>query len=191
MVFGKVVAGSSLGTENEDTRGDVEVRVVEELAIQTDDVDEIEVLALVLVQTLDLYIEERIRADADAAAILDDLGEAHFVAAFDVVEALLEGAVRGEFFEAAELRGIFEPAGADGLGDEGGELRIAHIEPAAEGDAVGEIEEALWIELVELGEEPFAKQTRVQCGDAIRGVGSEHAHVGHAHGFVAAAFFDE
>ena len=190
-VFGEVVAGSGLGTENEDTRGDVEVRVVEELAIQTDDVDEIEMLALVFVQSLDLHIEERIGADADAAAILNDLGEAHFVAAFDVVEALLEGAVGGEFFEAAELRGVFEPAGADGLGDEGGELRIAHIEPAAEGDAIGEIEEALGEKLVELGEEPLAEQTRVQRGDAVRGVGTEHAHVGHAHGFVAAAFLDE
>ena len=48
-VFGEVVAGGGLGTENEDARSDVELWVFEETAVKADDVDEIEVLALVLV----------------------------------------------------------------------------------------------------------------------------------------------
>ena len=44
----------------------------------------------------------------------------------------------------------FFPAFSDERGDEGGKLRVAGHEPAAEGDAVGLIVEALRIQLIEV-----------------------------------------
>ncbi len=44
---------------------------MQQVPIQLQDVQQIEVLALVLVQSLDLHIKEGIGADADAAQVLD------------------------------------------------------------------------------------------------------------------------
>ena len=100
-VFGEEVAGCGLGTEDEDAGMEVGSGIVEDLTIEGDDVQQVEVLALVFVEALDLDVKDGVRADMDAAGVLDDFGEDDFVAALDVVVALTEGAVVSEGIEAA------------------------------------------------------------------------------------------
>ena len=89
-ILREVITRRGLGTEDEDTRCHVDLRIGDDLAVEADDVQQIEMLTLVLMQTLDLHIEQRIRADADAAGVLNDLGECHLMPAFDLMEALAE-----------------------------------------------------------------------------------------------------
>ena len=55
------VAGRGLGAEDEDPLRHLQVRVPLEAEVQVQDVQGVEQLALVLVQTLDLDVEDRLR----------------------------------------------------------------------------------------------------------------------------------
>ena len=59
--LGQVVAGRGLGGEDEDAGLHVELRVLQDAAIEREDVEQVQVLPLVLVQALDLDVEERSR----------------------------------------------------------------------------------------------------------------------------------
>ena len=50
------------------TRGrDIELRILQEPPVEREDVEQVEMLALVFVQALDLHVEERRRVHRDAA----------------------------------------------------------------------------------------------------------------------------
>ena len=60
--------------------------------------------------------------------------------------------IRYEVSELFKLHGILFPTVSDEGGNEGGKLRVAFHEPAAEGDAVGLVVETLRVQLVEVVE---------------------------------------
>ena len=62
-VLRHVVARRGLGREDEDAGLHVERRVLQDAAVKGEDVQQIQVLALVLVQALDLHVEDRVRGD--------------------------------------------------------------------------------------------------------------------------------
>ena len=129
--------------------------------------EEIEVLAFVFVQALDLHVEHGGGVDLDAALVKDALGEFFFVRVLDRHELLAKGSVIGRRFEFAQQVEIALPSAADGAGDEVGESRVAGHEPAARGDAVGLVVDAAGVEGVELGEEVALHQLGVKCGNAV------------------------
>ncbi len=57
--LGHVVARRGFRGEDEDPRSDIEPWILQEPAVERQDVEQIEVLALVLVEALDLHVEER------------------------------------------------------------------------------------------------------------------------------------
>ena len=73
-VFREVVAGGGLGSENEHARHEVERRVLQQAAVKREDVQQVQVLALVFMQALDLHVEERVGGNFDAALGFDDGG---------------------------------------------------------------------------------------------------------------------
>jgi hypothetical protein len=132
-------------------------------------VERVEELALVLVEALDLHVEERIRIDGHAELALDELGERLLVAALHRGEARAEGGIVDVLLEALEALEIGDPLVADALGDERGEARVAGLEPAPRGDAVGLVVEALRPELVEVAEQVALDELGVELGDAVDG----------------------
>ena len=122
-------------------------------AIKGQDVQEIEVLAFVFVEALDLHVEKSGGIDLDPAVPLDNAGQIDLVGLLDVHESDLEIEVLGEGFQGAKLVEIALPAMADFGGDELAEARIAGQEPAARGDAVGLVVELARIERVKFREE--------------------------------------
>ncbi len=64
-------------------------------------------------------------------------------------------------------------------------LGLAPMQPAAEGDAVGLVDDAVRVELVQVLEDRAAHQLGVERGDAVDAVRAEEGEVAHAH--VAAA----
>ena len=103
-VLGEVIARCGLGRKNEDTRHHVEVRLLQQPPVERHDVEQIQVLPLVFVQTLDLHVEECIRRDLDAAFSPDDLGQIDLVGAFDRHELPLERRVGGVGLEPRRRR---------------------------------------------------------------------------------------
>ena len=68
--------------------GGVQRRVVLHAEVQVQDVEGVEQLALVLVQTLDLNVEDRVGVDLNALAILDPRGKVNLVGVLDLAQAL-------------------------------------------------------------------------------------------------------
>ena len=188
--LGGVIARRSLGREDEGARRDVEVGVLEQAAVEPKDVEQVEVLALVFVEALDLHIEHGGGVNLNAALIKDALGEFFFVRVFNRHEFLAERSVVGRGLKLAQQVEIALPAAADGARDEVGEARVASHEPAARGDAIGLVVDAARIEFVELGEEVAFNQLGVEGGDAVDRVAADHAQVAHADHLVV-AFLDE
>ena len=186
--LGEVIARGGLGGEDEDTRDDVEVRVLDQAAVEGEDMQQVEVLALVLVQALDLDVEEGVGRNQDPALALDLRGEEHLVLPLDRHELRLEGRLIGPFLELAELVEVAHPAVANLARDEGGEAEIAGAEPAARRDAVGHVDETAGEQRVEFREEVGAEQARVQLGHAVDSVGAHDGQVGHADQLGAALF---
>ena len=74
--LGQVIARRGLAAEHEDARLHGELGIGLQPVIEPDDVQDVEVLALVLVDALHLHVEDRGRIDDDAGALLDEAGEA-------------------------------------------------------------------------------------------------------------------
>ena len=171
-------------------RNHVIVRILEDSSVKGQDVQQVELLALVLVKSLDLNIEDGVCGDVNAGLDLDDLDELLLVAALDVHELLLEGRIISELDSAPGQVQVARPVLANGLGVESGELAVAAEEPAAGSNAVGDVAELLRPNLCVLGEEVFLDELGVDLGDAVDLVGADNAEIAHAD-LLDLAFLDE
>ena len=78
-----VVGRTGLGAENEGARDKRHIRIVFDLIVQVHHVQDIQQLALVLMQTLDLHIEDGIRIDLDTGVFQNIIRQTLLVRAFD------------------------------------------------------------------------------------------------------------
>ncbi len=113
--LGHGVTGRSLASENESAWRDFEIRVLLEPVVQRDDVQGVEVLALVLVNTLDLDIEHPIRVQFDARRRLDVVGQPSLVPPLHSTPTLLESGVIGQRFQPSQSLQVDHPVAADGV----------------------------------------------------------------------------
>ena len=146
-VLGDGVGRGRLGSK-EQGDGSARQAAVENLKIFPDRVQGVHLLALILVQALDLDVVDRIRVDGDAHPLLNLLCQRRFVLLLDGVQPFQHRIVGEVGGQALQLHRILFPAVADQLGDKAGEGRIAEHQPPAEGDAVGLVVEPLRIELI-------------------------------------------
>ena len=180
-LLGDEVARGGLGAEEVGLGREGGVGVLPQGEIIVDDVQGVEVLALVLVQALDLHVEDAVGVDLGPADAGDVVGQADLVVPLDGGELLQESGVVGKGGQLLQLGGVLDEAGADLLGDEGGQLGVGLTEPAAVGDAVGDVGELLGHDAVEVVEDRLLEDVAVQAGDAVDLVPGGHAEVGHAH----------
>ncbi len=180
-VLGQLVTGRRLGAEDEHPRMHVVVGVGQQTTIERHDVDEVQLLALVLVQTLDLDVEDRLGTDLDTGFRLDDLDQLLLVVALDGHELLLEGLVVGKLGDAAQLVQLQRPLLAHHFVVELGQFRVAGQQPATRGHAVGDVAHLLGPQLGILGEEIFLHQLGVDLGHAVHLGGADDTQVAHAH----------
>ena len=85
-LFRHRIARRGLGAENKRARHEVHARVILELVVQRDNMQNVEHLALVLMQALDLHVENRVHVDLDAVMLLNILRQAQLVVALDLAE---------------------------------------------------------------------------------------------------------
>jgi len=179
------VAGSSLATKDGDSRLHLLSlfgRHGLESQIAVNDTEDVKLLTLVLVNTLDLDIEQSCRVDLYAGSILDVVGKASFVGILDVLESLTELLVIGVGLNLVQEGKVLEEVVATKLGsDELGQLRVGLVQPAARSDTVGDVGEfVLTVNLDEVLEDGGLDQIRMQLGDTIDLVRAYNGKEGHA-----------
>ena len=81
--LGADVTGGSLSAEDEYALGYLQARVLLHAEVQVQDVEGVEQLTLVLVQTLDLYVVDGLRVNLDAFTLSDPVGEVSLVGGLD------------------------------------------------------------------------------------------------------------
>ena len=179
--LGTDVARSGLGAEDEDALRDVEGRVVLETEVQIQHVEGVEQLALVLVQTLDLNVEDGIRIDLDAFALGHPGREVDLVGVLDLIDAVVDRVVHG-IGVVGEHREVLDPGvGPGDLGQQGCQTRVALVEPATRRDAVGLVVEPLRPDRVPLLEGLALDDLGVQGCDAVDRVGGVTGDPRHSH----------
>jgi len=189
--LGLVITGRRLAGEDLHPRHPVGARLGTDRLVQRHGVQQVEQLALVLVDTFDLHVEHRRRVHRNAQALVDDLGQCTLTVQALVGEGFAEGLFLGEGFQFAQagFHGV-ENVRTQGFHQHLGELGVGLVQPAAEGNAVGFVVDAVWVELVQFGEHRAAHQLGVQARHAIDAVGAEERQVTHAHA-ATIVFFDQ
>jgi len=143
-------------------------------------VQQVEQLALVFVDALDLHVEQRGRIDHDAEPLLDHLRQAQLVVALDAHELVAEAGVVGQRRQPPQLVEVLEPALAELGADQFRQRRIGLVEPAPRRDAVGHVDDLVRPQAVEVGEDGFLHQPGVDFGNAIDLVAADDGQVRHA-----------
>ena len=139
---------------------------------------------------LDLHVEQRTAVDADAGFAQDAFGQPCFVGEFDEAQTLAEYGIIGLRAQGLQSVQIAAPAGADAGIEQGRQTGIRLLQPAARGDAVGDIVEAFREQPGVVREDGVDHQLRMQGRHAVDAVRCDHRQCGHAH-MADAAFIDQ
>ena len=165
--------------------GDGVLRSVAVLDIEVlpDDVEREHLLALVLVDALDLDVDDGVGGNGHAVLERHEL--AHDGLGLDLGggQALKNVLVVGELGEFAQIAGA-APVGADHIVEQASERGVGPMDPAAEGDAVGLVGELLGIDFVERMKLGVLQDLGVEGGYAVDGEAKVDVHVGHVDGIV-------
>ena len=180
-----VVARRRLAGEELDARLPVELGMRADLVVERHRFNDIQKLALVFVNALDLDVEHRIRIELNAHAAGDEIGELHLVGALDGGELFPEGAVAGELIQRLQLLGIVEEGIADGFAHEVRQAGIALHQPAARRDAVRLVVDAVRVELVQVGKDRDLHQVGMKGGNAVDRMRADEGKIAHAHATIA------
>src|SRR5208282_3989090 len=122
-----------------------------EPSVKGDDVENIQMLPLVFMNTLRLYIEKGVRVDDDARPLLDQFGEVCLIGLLHFPPSSPEFRVLNERLEPGNL--LFEPRNplvAYGLAYESRKARVAQCDPPPGRDPVGDVVKLLRPNLVEI-----------------------------------------
>ena len=113
--LGHDVARRGLAADQDAARGPLGRIPVLDAVVEVDDVQQVEQLALVFVDTLDLDIEEGGRVEVHVAIPGHQAGQMFLVGLFDGAKALPEGRVLRQGGDALQLAQVTHPVLADGL----------------------------------------------------------------------------
>ena len=165
--------------------GDGVLRSVAVLDIEVlpNDVEREHLLALVLVDALDLDVDDGVEGNGHALLERHKLAHDGLGLGLGGSQALKNVLVVGELGKLAQVAGA-APIGADYIVEQAGERGVGAMDPTAEGDAVGLVGELLGIDFVERVKLGVLQDLGVECGDAVDGEAKVDVHVGHVYGVV-------
>ena len=154
-----------------------------DVGVGGDDGQDLQGLALVLVQALNHGVEHGVRVELEAVLALGVGGEVDLVGLLDGGELLDELVIVGQRDEALEQFEVAQPlVGAEAFGDEVGQARVGQLDEAARGHAVGHVGELVRIHVGEVLQGDVLEQLGVQLGHAVDVGAAIGGQVGHAHG---------
>ena len=130
--------------------------------VERDRLEDVEQLALVFVDALDVHVEHGRGIDAYAALLVDIFGERFLVRALYGGEPVLRGGILDIALEIADALDVVDDAGAHGLAQQVCQRRIGIDQPAPRRDAVRLVDDAAGQDLVEILKYGLLHQVRVQ-----------------------------
>ena len=150
-LLGKVVARGGLSPKEEGVGHKVRVGVLPQPLVGGQDVQGVHVLALVLVQALDLHIEQGRGVHNVPLGLLQVLGQPLLVGLLDLLQLLQHRGVLRIFPQALQLIRVVDIVFSDQVGDEPGQLGVGLVQPPPVGNAVGHIGEFRGLLHIEVG----------------------------------------
>lgn len=184
--LGHPITRSSLAAKNRHTRRQLLALFRGhgfDLQIAVNDTENVQLLTLVLVNTLDLNIKQRGWVDLYTIVLQNVLCESHLVGVLDIAELLAELLVIDKSFELVKQGEILEElVSTQFRSNQFRQLGVGLVEPPPGGDAVGDISELVRsIDLDKVLEDCCLDQIRVQLGYTIDLVRANYSQVRHAH----------
>ncbi len=179
-LLGKGVARGSLAAKDEGRRRHVEVGIGDATVVDVHHLHDVHELALVGVEALYLNIEDGVGVNDQTGLGLNVGGQALLVGALGGTHGLQELGVVLELFELLKLKGVLEPAIANGLGHELGIGGVGLGKEATVRDAVGLVVELFGRQGIEVLEHDVLDDVGVDLGHAVDAVATDHGQVGHA-----------
>ncbi len=180
-LLGKDVALRGLAREDERGGLHLKVGIVADAVVEVHDLEDVEQLALVGVEALDLHVKEHGAVELLTRGLLDVVGQTALCLGAGVGHLKEEALVVRQLLKLDELRGVVHPAVANGVGDQLGVGRVGLGKEAPGADAVGLVVELLGRERVEVLEDRALENVRVKVGHAVDGVRADDGQIGHAH----------
>ena len=179
-ILGNDVSWGGLGTKNAHQRHSRGVTRAN-LEILMDEVEQVQLLALVLMQALGLNIKDSLRVYRDILGAQQPVCQLLLVGGLNSGQLIQHDLVACKRQQLFQLGGILAEAGADVLFQRGGQARVAFQQPAAEGDTVGLVVKLLRVQLVEAVQLGVLQNFSVQSRHAVGGVGKVDVHVRHVY----------
>ena len=176
-----MIGRRGLPAEDLHPRHPVAFGVAADLVIERHRLDQIEQLALVFMDALDLHIKQCVGIEPDAGEFAQVVRQIDLVGALDLVNPLSKGRIARKFRQAGKLLGLGHEAIADAFADQAGEARVRLMQPAARGHPVGLVVDPVRVELVEIGKHRLLHQIGVQRGDPIDRMRANKGEVRHPH----------
>lgn len=145
----KLTSWSRFATEEDDARNNIFpilLRQALDREVAMNDAKYIHALALILMNSLDLDVEQGRGVQLDAHGLFDEVCKSFFVLQLDVGPLFLEGGVISMGEKTFKLLQVFQPHGlvaAESLRDKSRESGVALVKPAARRDTVGDVPEPM------------------------------------------------
>ena len=180
--LGLLVARRGLGAEDDRAGRHGGGRVRLDPVVQGDDVEQLEELALVLVQPLDHDVEQRAGIDGDAGGGEGMGGQVELVQPLHLAPLLPELRIVGEGLEPGQPVQVGQPSLVSQPGrDQAGQPRVGQPQEPARTDAVGLVQELPRPQVREVPQRRLGQQPRLQLGHAVDSEAADDRQVGHPH----------
>ena len=161
-LLGHHITRCCLTAEDLDARRPFLVRIFLDLVPQGDGLEQVHQLAFVFMDTLDLDIQDGVRADVDLVFLIEPGEETLLVRLFCCTEFLLETLVFSKGHQLFKALEIIRPVRTDGFVDQIAQRFVAVIQPAARCNAVGLVDNPARIDLVQIPEDRFFDKLGMQ-----------------------------
>ena len=158
-----VVACRRLCPENKSSGYHIQSGVHLQVVIQPNDMQDIQQLSFIFMQTLHLNIKNGIRIDINPLCFLDILRQCNFVFLLDCRKSAAEGGILCIRHQLFQLIQIGNPTLADGFGNQLCQLRIGMEQPSSLGNAVCFVIEFFGIQLIKIMQLLLFQNFRMQC----------------------------
>ena len=152
-----------------------------DLVVQIHHMQDVQQLALVLMETLYLHVEDGARIYGDSVVLQDVFRQTHLVLVLDIHELLLGLLVVRVNLQLRDLGQVGDPLVADVGRYPVSQQRVSVKQETALGDAVGLVVELLRHHLIEVLQLLVLQDLGVESRHAVYGVAGHDGQMGHLH----------
>ena len=175
------VAGSSLTAEDEGLGRNIRIGIIHNLGIKRHNLQHVKELTLVLVHSLDLYVEDRVGINTLARLIVCIISEVFLIVMLDIGNSVENCRIVLILGKSDKLASVILEALADNLAKKLGKCGVGVVEPSSVNYAVGNVGELPGSHLIEIVEDGLLKNIAVKLGNAVYGVRADDRKVCHSY----------